>query len=395
MAPPNNEVAEVVVTGTRTPEASQRSTVKTDVVVTRAEAERRGATNVAEALATQPGVRVDPGAYGHLGGVGAIRIQGFDLQRVLILEDGEPVVGDVGGAVDLAGIPVSDVARIEIVTGPTSALYGSSAIGGVINIITSAPRAEGPSGRARVEGRSYRGVVLQGNAAARADRAWISVDTNFFRQDAVTRTPGLPDTQVPETTRAMVGLRAGARVAERGSGPITTLANVDGTAGGTTAPPNAPSECVDLARGERIMLAPDEAQRSSAWHLCFRRDSITVNGGIGGPRGVTAVDIGAPGLANETLDAVKVRTADGMMGAFDGATSTSFEGRTFRGDHVVSAFGDLWVDRASSPWQPLLATWLVVDRTGQRKFLVAFTSFDAPSSKSPRTVVMRVKPMKG
>ena len=57
--------------------------------------------------------------------------------------------------------------------------------------------------------------MLQGNAAARADRAWISVDTNFFRQDAVTRTPGLPDTQVPEMTRARVGDRAGARVAER------------------------------------------------------------------------------------------------------------------------------------------------------------------------------------
>ncbi|MEI9949115.1 MAG: hypothetical protein WDO74_09060 [Pseudomonadota bacterium] len=49
-----SEVTEVVVTGTRTPEQSQRATVKTDVV-TREEAERRGATNVAEALSTQPG----------------------------------------------------------------------------------------------------------------------------------------------------------------------------------------------------------------------------------------------------------------------------------------------------------------------------------------------------
>ena len=83
---------DVVITGTRTPEQVQRALVKTDVVSAR-EAERRGATNVAEALATQPGVRVDPGAYGFLGNPSAIQIQGFDLQRVLILEDGEPVVG--------------------------------------------------------------------------------------------------------------------------------------------------------------------------------------------------------------------------------------------------------------------------------------------------------------
>ena len=53
------EPTEIVVTGMRTPEQSQRATVKTDVV-TRAEAERRGAVTVADALATQPGVQVNP-----------------------------------------------------------------------------------------------------------------------------------------------------------------------------------------------------------------------------------------------------------------------------------------------------------------------------------------------
>jgi outer membrane cobalamin receptor len=81
---------QVVVTGTRTPERIQQATVKTDVV-TREEAERRGATNVADALATQPGLVVNPGNYGFLGGVSALQIQGFDRDRVLILEDGERV----------------------------------------------------------------------------------------------------------------------------------------------------------------------------------------------------------------------------------------------------------------------------------------------------------------
>lgn len=204
----------VVVTGTRTPERSQRATVKTDVV-TREEAERRGATNVAEALSTQPGVRVDPGAYGHLGGVSAIQIQGFDLQRVLILEDGEPVVGDVGGAVDLAGIPLGDVERIEIVTGPTSALYGSSAIGGVVNVITAPPRREGPSARLRAEGRSHESLLLQGSGAYRKGGAWIGLEANAFRQDGIARTPGLPDLHVPKASRFMLGARGGATLSRR------------------------------------------------------------------------------------------------------------------------------------------------------------------------------------
>jgi outer membrane receptor for ferrienterochelin and colicins len=214
----------VVVTGTRTPERSQRSTVKTDVV-TREEAVRRGATNVADALATQPGVQVNPGAYGFLGGISAIQIQGFDLQRVLILEDGEPVVGDIGGGIDLANIPIGDVQRIEIVTGPTSALYGSSAIGGVVNVLTAPPAQVGPSGRFRADARSHGGVVLQGNgdyrsgptgadsrgpSSAGAPSVWAGLDANYTRQDGLARTPGVPDTQVPESARSMLGFRAGA-----------------------------------------------------------------------------------------------------------------------------------------------------------------------------------------
>ncbi len=205
------QVENVVVTGTRTPESSQRSTIRTDVV-TRDEAERRGATNVAEALARQPGVQVNPSAYGYLGGVSAIQIQGFDRDRVLILEDGERMVGDVGGAIDLSTLPLSDVSRIEIVTGPTSSLYGSSAIGGVVNVITGPPTREGVSGRARVEGRSRRGVLLQGGAAYRDRSAWVSLDGNFTRQDPVLSSAGLPDTRVPESTRRMLGLRAGIKL---------------------------------------------------------------------------------------------------------------------------------------------------------------------------------------
>jgi outer membrane receptor for ferrienterochelin and colicins len=197
----------VVVTGTRTPERMQRSTVKTDVV-TRDEADRRGATNVADALASQPGLVVNPGSYGFLGGVSALQIQGFDRDRVLVLEDGERVVGDVGGAIDLSAIPTGDIDRIEVVSGPTSALYGSAALGGVVNIITAPPRDEGPTGRMRMEGRSLNGVVLQANAAYRRGKPWAAVDFNLTRMDGIEKPVG-PDLQVPEQSHRMVGIRAG------------------------------------------------------------------------------------------------------------------------------------------------------------------------------------------
>lgn len=204
----------VVVTGTRTPERSQRATVKTDVV-TKDEADRRGAATVADALGTQPGVQVNPGAYGYLGGVSAIQIQGFDRDRVLVLEDGERIVGDVGGAIDLASLPTADLARIEIVTGPTSSLYGSSAIGGVVNIVTAPPTASGFSGRGRLEGRSYRGVLAQANGAYRKKDRWIGVDLQLTRQDAIALGDDAPDTRLPETMRTLVGVRAGFQLAPR------------------------------------------------------------------------------------------------------------------------------------------------------------------------------------
>lgn len=215
VGPPAKDGDVVVVTGTRTPERAQRATVKTDVI-TRDEADRRGATNVADALASQPGLIVNPGSYGFLGGVSALQIQGFDRDRVLILEDGERVVGDVGGAIDLAAIPTADLDRIEVVAGPTSSLYGSAALGGVVNIITAPPRRQGGSGRARIEGRSYRGLVLQGNGAYRAGEPWVGLDLNYTRQDGLERyADGRPDLRLPETTRRMFGLRAGTQLTKQ------------------------------------------------------------------------------------------------------------------------------------------------------------------------------------
>jgi hypothetical protein len=172
----------------------------------------------------------------------------------------------------------------------------------------------------------------------------------------------------------------------------TETLQIDGTAGGVSAPPTAPSGCLDLATGATSTLTLVDAQASSAWDLCFRRDAISVNGEAGGQGAVGAVDLEANSTSSETLGQVKAKTADTEQPRFDGIDASSFASVTFRGDHVVSAFETGgWRDATRSRG----AAWLVIDATGAHKFLVAFLSFRDATTSSAGTVVMRVKPVKG
>jgi outer membrane receptor for ferrienterochelin and colicins len=65
-----------------------------------------------------------------------VQVQGLSSEYTLILIDGEPLIGRTGGVLDLSRITVRNIRKIEIVKGPSSSLYGSEAMGGVINIIT-------------------------------------------------------------------------------------------------------------------------------------------------------------------------------------------------------------------------------------------------------------------
>ena len=66
----------------------------------------------------------------------AIQIQGFESDYTLILIDGQPVIGRTRGALNISRIHVSNIKQIEIIKGPSSALWGSDALAGVVNIIT-------------------------------------------------------------------------------------------------------------------------------------------------------------------------------------------------------------------------------------------------------------------
>ena len=130
---------EVVVTGTKTERRLKDAPVRTEIITSK-EIKERCVKTVQDALEFIAGIKVDKNS-GSWGDKGKVEIQGLDPKYTLILVDGQRILGGHRAAVDLEQFPVESIERIEIVKGPASALYGSDAIGGVINIITkSAPR---------------------------------------------------------------------------------------------------------------------------------------------------------------------------------------------------------------------------------------------------------------
>jgi hypothetical protein len=188
-------------------------------------------------------------------------------------------------------------------------------------------------------------------------------------------------------TSALYHLRF-ASVTEAGSGPTLELENVDATAGGPSGTDDDPSACLSLASGQWTLMTPLEALASDAWDLCFRRASISVNGGAGGPGGVEAVDLDAAAMATETLDEVKLRSAASQLSRFSavGYAELSSPGLAYSGDGVVSAFHGKWLDADATPLAPEPATWLVRGADGASHFLVAFEGFSGATAQHPGTV---------
>lgn len=100
------------------------------------ELQRRDVTNLNEALPYAQGVTFNAGQMDIRGSSGIARGVG---SRVLMLLDGHRVLGGVGSAIDFGMLPILDVERIEIVKGPHSTLFGTNAMGGVVNVITRPP----------------------------------------------------------------------------------------------------------------------------------------------------------------------------------------------------------------------------------------------------------------
>ena len=132
MRPEQNLLGEVVVTGTRTPKLLKDIPVVTTVISGR-EIEKTGSMTIADVLQSEiPGVEFGRQMDGQV----VMNMQGMGGTDILFLIDGEKMAGESMNNIDYERLDMDNVERVEIVRGAGSALYGSNAVGGVVNIIT-------------------------------------------------------------------------------------------------------------------------------------------------------------------------------------------------------------------------------------------------------------------
>ena len=126
----DKEIPTIIVSSSRTEMLLNEASVPT-YVITRQDIEDFGPGDVSQILQQMGGMLV---SYSYLGA--GVQLQGLEPEHTLILIDGQRIIGAKDGVVDISRLSLTNIERIEIVKGPSSTLYGSNAMGGIINIIT-------------------------------------------------------------------------------------------------------------------------------------------------------------------------------------------------------------------------------------------------------------------
>ena len=168
-APRDTTMKTVVVTAMRTAQALEDVAVPTTVVSVQA-AQADGDLRLSDAIETIPGVQLTSDF-----GTG-VQIQGLDPEYTLILIDGQPVVGRTAGVLNLDRLSLRGFDRVEVVKGPSSSLYGSDALAGVINLVTQAPQQTGAAFQVRAGSFGSRTVAVETDLARDAWSARLALD---------------------------------------------------------------------------------------------------------------------------------------------------------------------------------------------------------------------------
>ena len=202
---------EIVLSATRTPEEASRTGVSISVV-TAEDLEKAGDSQLADYLARLPGLGVVQS--GPAGTTASLRIRGAEPRYVAVYIDGIRVDDPTGIAneFDFGALSTADIGRVEVLRGSQSALWGSAAVGGVINITSRKALKDGLSQEAAIEGGSH------GTVAARYALGWKTdkVETTFALShrrtdgfsafDTLPRNPAL-EADGMEATRLSFGTR--------------------------------------------------------------------------------------------------------------------------------------------------------------------------------------------
>ncbi len=196
-------LGEVVVTATRTERSIDNIPMPVQLV-SEEQIERIGSLRLDEVLAEQTGLQMisDHGA--------GLQMQGMSSDYILILIDGEPVIGRTAGTVDLSRPTVNNIERIEIIRGPSSSLYGSEAMAGVVNIITKG-NTSGWNGTLGTQYRSFRTWDARAEAGYRGERLSARMFANRLRSDGY----DLTDNTIAQTVAPYEALTLGPKLSYR------------------------------------------------------------------------------------------------------------------------------------------------------------------------------------
>ncbi|PCI49965.1 MAG: TonB-dependent receptor [Alphaproteobacteria bacterium] len=176
---------EIVVSATRY--ARPLSEIGSSISVISAEDMAKSQTVfVQDILQSIPGLSLNQS--GSFGGVASLRIRGAGSDQTVILIDGVQIndVASPGGGFDFSNLDPNGIERIEVLRGPQSILYGSDAIGGVINIITPSGR-EGLAGSLFAEGGSFGTFRAGGNIAGGNDKLNFSLSGSGITTDGISK----------------------------------------------------------------------------------------------------------------------------------------------------------------------------------------------------------------
>ncbi len=171
------QLGEVTVTGNHVP-GYQKNAVVPVQVLKREDIEKRGAVTVQDLLTQELNMRVsfDP-ALGS-----SLTLQGTGGEHIKILVDGVPVIGRQNGNIDLAQLNLSNIERVEIVKGPMSVLYGTDALGGVINLITKTQTRDNwaLSAGSYFESTGHYNVEANASLGLKSTAAAVNFGRNYF-----------------------------------------------------------------------------------------------------------------------------------------------------------------------------------------------------------------------
>lgn len=181
--PSDGSLDEVVVVATRLPVPATKVGNTVEVIDQR-EIEASQAIVVSDLLASQPGIGVT--RSGGPGALTALRIRGAEGDHTLVLIDGVQIndPASTGGGFDFGNLMVGDISRIEVLRGAQSTLYGSQAIGGVINIVT-AEGGETAGGSVQAEYGSLDSTLLKAAFGGRAGSASGRLAGSWYRTDGI------------------------------------------------------------------------------------------------------------------------------------------------------------------------------------------------------------------